>query len=246
MPRHLCTAIAIATLGQLGCSEETQLGIDANASKDAGRDVGCGTVWYADLDGDGYGDPKAEMLACTQPAMSSADYTDCDDTDATRHPGASEVCDGVDNDCNPSTPETTCPAGCQPTKRPDAHTYLLCQTPVPWANARATCTSAGFYMVHIEDQAENDWVTTAAAPLFGPAGVHIGASDSITEGAWLWDATAEQFWQGGATGTTVGGRYANWTALEPNNANNEDCAEIGGNGKWNDTDCLQRAFICEK
>lgn len=35
------------------------------------------------------------------------DDVDCDDDDATVHPGAAELCDAVDNDCDPSTAEPT-------------------------------------------------------------------------------------------------------------------------------------------
>ncbi|MFH1465208.1 MAG: putative metal-binding motif-containing protein [Pseudomonadota bacterium] len=61
--------------------------------------VGQGT-WYADADGDGYGDLGAPVTACTQPSGTVSDATDCDDTDAAINPGAAEVCDGVDNDCD--------------------------------------------------------------------------------------------------------------------------------------------------
>ena len=37
-----------------------------------------------------------------------------------------------------------------------------------------------------------------------------------------------------------------WLPGEPNNALNEDCVEVLGNGKWNDYPCLNRnGFICE-
>ncbi len=43
----------------------------------------CGTDhWYADLDGDGYGDPAAEEITCNPPANYVANDDDCDDTDA--------------------------------------------------------------------------------------------------------------------------------------------------------------------
>ena len=45
-----------------------------------------------DKDGDGYAVPVRSAI-CTGP-------TDCDDTDASVHPGATEWCDGVDNDCD--------------------------------------------------------------------------------------------------------------------------------------------------
>ena len=63
------------------------------------------TTWYADGDGDGYGDPAAATLACTVPAGFVADGTDCDDTAADSRPGAAEHCDGADNDCDGTVDE---------------------------------------------------------------------------------------------------------------------------------------------
>lgn len=59
-------------------------------------------TWYADVDGDGYGDSTAATRACSAPAGTVADTTDCDDTNASVHPGAPEVCDSasVDEDCD--------------------------------------------------------------------------------------------------------------------------------------------------
>ncbi len=57
---------------------------------------------YPDLDGDGYGDVAGTPVEyCgTPPPGYVAFADDCDDGDATIHPGAVELCDGVDNDCN--------------------------------------------------------------------------------------------------------------------------------------------------
>ena len=58
------------------------------------------TTWYADTDGDGYGDRSVSTRACDAPVGSVAVSGDCADTDAARNPGAAEVCDGVDQDCD--------------------------------------------------------------------------------------------------------------------------------------------------
>jgi hypothetical protein len=62
-------------------------------------------VWYADADGDDYGDPKISQVACERPGTAVADDTDCDDANASVSPGASEICDGLDNDCDEATDE---------------------------------------------------------------------------------------------------------------------------------------------
>jgi hypothetical protein len=49
-----------------------------------------------DADGDGFRGPRAGFSAGEEGACGD----DCDDTSALAYPGAVEVCDGVDNDCN--------------------------------------------------------------------------------------------------------------------------------------------------
>src|SRR5690606_21022448 len=67
-------------------------------------------TWYPDCDGDGYapsgGSPQT---TCLKPAPAgtcgwtlrnpATDGADCNDGDAAIHPGAAELCDGIDNDC---------------------------------------------------------------------------------------------------------------------------------------------------
>ena len=61
------------------------------------------STWYADGDTDGYGDTNTSVDACTAPIGHVADDTDCDDTSSAVNPGATEVCDGVDNNCDGSS-----------------------------------------------------------------------------------------------------------------------------------------------
>jgi hypothetical protein len=75
---------------------------DSETDEDDAVDV---ATWYADTDADGYGDPSSTDIDCDQPTGFVADNTDCDDTEITTNPGASEVCDNVDNDCDSSTSE---------------------------------------------------------------------------------------------------------------------------------------------
>jgi formylglycine-generating enzyme required for sulfatase activity len=67
-------------------------------------------TWHIDYDGDGYGEASVyDVEACEQPEGYVADATDCDDTDPTAHPAGTEVCDGVDQDCDGVVDEgTTC------------------------------------------------------------------------------------------------------------------------------------------
>ncbi|GDX82107.1 hypothetical protein LBMAG42_39180 [Deltaproteobacteria bacterium] len=64
-------------------------------------DASDATFWYADADGDGYGDATVATIACSAPADYVADALDCDDGAAAVNPAAAEVWyDGVDDDCD--------------------------------------------------------------------------------------------------------------------------------------------------
>jgi hypothetical protein len=74
-----------------------------------GRDDNCNglideglasTTTWPDLDEDGYGNPLgATQMGCAT-SMRAANKLDCDDTNAAIHPGAPEICDMKDDNCN--------------------------------------------------------------------------------------------------------------------------------------------------
>jgi len=76
-------------------------GVDDDCDLDVDEAGALGeTPWYADGDLDGYGDPDAGMLSCALPPGHTADDTDCDDTLGVVNPGATELCNAVDDDCD--------------------------------------------------------------------------------------------------------------------------------------------------
>ena len=81
-------------------------GIDNDCDGDVDEDVGSKTItWYADADGDSYGDAGSTTEACLQPSGYVEDHSDCDDTNANQYPGADEYCNGEDDDCDGDTDE---------------------------------------------------------------------------------------------------------------------------------------------
>ncbi len=83
-------------------AEEVCDGIDNNCDSVVDTDAVDRGAYYADSDGDGYGDPAEPVLACSAPggyvAAPGAGQFDCDDTNAAIHPEAAEICDGADTD----------------------------------------------------------------------------------------------------------------------------------------------------
>jgi len=73
---------------------------DAIDDDDTDLDPSTASTYYADVDGDGFGDPDASSTTCDQPDGTVPDNTDCDDDDADINPFADEVCDDADNDCD--------------------------------------------------------------------------------------------------------------------------------------------------
>ena len=73
-------------------------GVDDDCDNDIDEDAG--GVYYLDTDGDGYGDPNATVQSCDTPTGVADNGADCDDSDPSVHPGADELNNEVDDDCD--------------------------------------------------------------------------------------------------------------------------------------------------
>ena len=57
-------------------------------------------TFYRDADGDGYGNPALTANGCTPPAGHVGNPNDCNDGNASINPGATEITNGIDDDCD--------------------------------------------------------------------------------------------------------------------------------------------------
>ncbi|MCF8444888.1 MAG: putative metal-binding motif-containing protein, partial [Crocinitomicaceae bacterium] len=77
-------------------------GIDNNCNGSTDENLPLLT-YYADMDGDNYGNDTDSLIACSQPVGYVVTNTDCDDTNSGINPGATDIpMNGIDEDCSGS------------------------------------------------------------------------------------------------------------------------------------------------
>ncbi len=192
------------------------------------------STWYADADGDGYGDDDTTSSACSAPSGYVSVGGDCSPVDNGIYPGAAEDCNATDDDCDGTVDDgASCP--CAVEYDADGDAYMFCTASSVWTTADATCDAYGYTLVAIDDATENTWVVdTAYGYSYGKW--WTGYADRATEGTWVWS--------NGSTST-----YTNWASGEPNDSvRNEDCMQLGRylDYTWNDEPCNTAfPFVCE-
>ncbi|MBX7191365.1 MAG: putative metal-binding motif-containing protein [Sandaracinaceae bacterium] len=122
---------------------------------DAAIDDGVTTTFYLDADGDSYGRSDMPLEACAMPAGHASRGGDCDDATGAVSPGASEICDGRDNDCDGGNDEGV------------TSTYYLDGDGDGYGRADATtqaCTAPAGYASRASDCNDGSAATHPGAP----------------------------------------------------------------------------------
>ena len=158
-------------------------------------------TWYGDADGDGYGDAGDSVQACSQPSGSVADSSDCDDGDAATNPGASEICNGEDDDCDGLTDDDDAGVLGGSAWYADAdndgygssaYSTVACDQPSGWVADSSDCddTDDDAWPGNDErcDGADND------------CDGDVDEADAIDSGTWYTDADADGY---GSAGTAT-------------------------------------------
>jgi hypothetical protein len=183
-----------------------------------------------------------DALVCTDPTMVDEDgdghsgcTDDCDDGDAAINPDAAEVCDLDDDNCNgvwdddPMCPQCVV----KPMPAPATGDAAFCFVARDWTDAEADCVDQGGHLISIHSNAVQDFVTSEAFAI-ADTDWWTGLSDLASEGDFVW-----------SDGSPF--NYESWAGGEPNNAGEEDCANVTPwvGGDWNDLPCDSgHPYVC--
>ncbi|XP_062616788.1 lectin BRA-3-like isoform X1 [Saccostrea cucullata] len=127
----------------------------------------------------------------------------------------------------------------------EMHYYLQIKNKVTWSNAKVECEKLGAYLVTIDTEEENTWLTETFVPVRGPGECRtwwfccshwIGANDIEQEGRFVWTGNNRDVTS-----------YSNWYPNEPDNKAGQDCVHMCREGIWGDYGCGGTySYICEK
>jgi hypothetical protein len=93
-------------VSQQACTQPSGYVSDSTDCNDSDANEHPNQVWYKDADNDGYSDGTTDTISCTRPggykvaSELTAITGDCDDSNGAVNPAATEVCNGIDDDCD--------------------------------------------------------------------------------------------------------------------------------------------------
>jgi hypothetical protein len=156
-----------------------------------------------------------------------------------------EVCDGVDNDCNPATPD--CPTGCTPFTV-NSVSYMACDKLASWDSAELACIGQSMLLAQISSTAENEAITTKLQALKLSAQVWIGGeSDPNNDNTFKWVSGVVIYKDGKA----VANVYQNFASDQPASLSGPSRLQISTSndasaGTWsNALPTVSQAFVCQ-
>jgi hypothetical protein len=186
----------------------------------------------------GYLRPRAEYLMCSA-VGADADgdgwsmCDDCDDSNPAINPGATEICDGIDQDCTGIPDDTDLCPDCA--EMPfGVVRFMFCTRPRTWDNSLTNCINKGGTLATPLDMPQNDYVGATDGSLGVNDEWWIGANDRTTEDVWT-----------DPIGVVLS--YLPWNPGSPNGGTAENCgisvASFGG--LWKDRACSElRPSVC--
>lgn len=217
--------------------------------------VSCPDLWYPDADNDGHGDRDLPVEACTAPPDHVALGDDCDDDAPQVHPGRTELCNGVDDDCD-DTIDFTIPAlhfaafgdaveiphaaelALGPSGTMEA--WVLSELPNQWGNVYNKWVDGGEdHQLRVGDGAAYGWLVL-------PSGVdYIHAQSggmAVPEGDWHHVAFV---WEPGEARIYIDGGLAGTGSADAAPANSTGAAFIGSIARPPDSRTPVFGFIAD-
>ncbi len=218
---------------------------DCDGSVDENDAVDAAT-WYADVDGDTYGNNAVTVKQCDAPSGYIANATDCDDAKSAVNPGAAELCDGVDNDCDGSVDSADSSIAGESTWYEDADgdtygnvdvTAVQCDAPSGYVDNGEDCDDLDHHTNPEAAEYANGYDDDCDGSVDEDTSTTSGTTDCYV------DADNDGFGDSSGTatpadsdGTCPSGHVFDDTDCEDNNATvNPDASDYVGD--YRDTDC---------